>query len=211
ELAPQAVGCVGFHPWAVSELSEGQRDAEVLDQLSQVESLIEGRPTQLKMIGEIGLDKARVSNEATIELQLKVFSRLLRAAQTAGLPVILHLVSADDLALKELRKFSGVSGFVHGFSGSAEAALRYIECGLKISVGPAVLKPGYKKLKNCLLNKKVQQHLLFETDQPHSLAEPEGYDFSALSRVISGVSSLTGVAEQELVDRARQNFLKLGL
>jgi TatD DNase family protein len=69
-----------------------------------------------------------------------------------GLPIVLHVVHAHEVALERLGQVRGpLRGLVHAFSGSYEIAQQYLRLGLKLSIGPGIARPGrFKQLKSAL-------------------------------------------------------------
>jgi TatD DNase family protein len=207
-LSREAFTAIGYHPWKVAKNAENS-GFSVSRELEAIEKQIAMDPAALSFIGEVGLDKTVASEACSMSLQARVFAKMLELASEHSKPLILHIISAHDLALKTLSEHSGLSGIVHAFSGSSEVALEYIRLGFKISVGPGVLNESFKKLRQALKEPALQGHLVFETDQPHSLETPEPYDYDLLSWIIAETAVLTGVPHEDLVDKACQSFLEM--
>ena len=138
-----------------------------------------------------------------------VFEHWVSVAKERELPLALHIVSAHGDAIELLRKYSPVSGFVHGYSGSAESAKVYLDLGLHLSVGPAVLNPKFKKLRQVFENKDLLSRLLLETDQPESPQSPDPYSEQLLFDVAAQVAESMGLEASEVIDKTSQNFLQL--
>ncbi|MEO0337385.1 MAG: TatD family hydrolase [Pseudomonadota bacterium] len=209
-LEKEVFPSLGFHPWRVARMAESSSSGAVFRELKNVELAMDRDQSMYSFVGEIGLDKSVESEASPWELQERVFKAMLEKAAAYDKPLVLHVVSAHERALQILaehgKKWRGV---VHGFSGSVELALRYVAMGLKISVGPNVRNENFKKLRQTLARPEIHPHLVFETDQPHSLDGPEPFDFELLPMIIAEVSKLTGLPEQQLVDKACQSFLEM--
>lgn len=144
------VSC-GIHPWW---LRNDQNTDETW--IHWVRTM--GSHNRVLAIGECGLDGI---NGGDMERQIKLFRAQCLLAQQLELPVILHMVRADHLALPLIRSFTSVRFIFHGFSGKWERAVDYLQCGVFLSFGPNVLKlpAALQSLKRCPLDQ-----LFLETD-----------------------------------------------
>ena len=147
---PGVHAALGLHPWWAA----GHRP-EHLEALAG--HLAAGNAVA---VGECGLDFAR---DIDREAQRHWFTAQLRLAADYGLPVIVHAVRALDQVLHEIAAFPGVSGVIHGFSGSRQQAERCVAAGLMLGIGPAVA--GSERLQGIVRVMPVEC-LLLETDAP---------------------------------------------
>lgn len=165
---PDVYPVFGLHPQLVAELSE----REVDDGLAALErALAESRPVAL---GELGLDRFTEARKASLPLQERAFREQLRLARRANLPLVLHLLRADDLALRILAE-EGVpeaGGVVHSFSGSADFARKVVRIGLCVSFCGSLTRPQSRRLREAALA-VPEDRLLVETDSPDQA--PEGH------------------------------------
>lgn len=127
--AAEHPGClfsVGIHPWEMSvSTAEEERRFAALEKALRLEAA--------SAVGETGLDATRGPE---IRLQLERFRRHIALSETLGLPLIIHLVKAQEqlLALrKELRPEQ--PWIIHGFRGKAEQARQLATAGMYISFG----------------------------------------------------------------------------
>ena len=124
---------VGFHPYNVGRANE----QETLD---RVRKAVE-HPRVLA-IGEIGLDK---SIEAPMEDQLRIFEKQVKIAESANLPVVLHVVRAFNEMVGFMKaKQPVVPMIIHGYNGSAEMAEELVKAGFLISFGEAITREHSK-------------------------------------------------------------------
>jgi TatD DNase family protein len=156
--APLAVA-LGIHPQVVPELTADE-DA-IADALT--EAIAAATTAQVVAIGECGLDRGTGARER----QVAILRAHLRAARALGLPVILHLVGAHDIAPAILRaeRVDQVGGVVHSFSGSPELVPIYAELNLALSFAGPVGWTGARKPKRAAAVVPALQ-LLAETDAP---------------------------------------------
>jgi TatD DNase family protein len=160
----------GIHPQLVPELDEAQ--LEVM--LGELEAALRGdygmRPVAL---GELGLDRLTEASRAALPLQEVAFREQLRLAKRFELPIVLHLLRSDDLALKVLRE-EGVGdcgGLVHSYSGAREFARALCGLGLHISFSGSLARPQSRRLRESALEVPLDR-LLIETDTPDQSPPP---------------------------------------
>jgi len=148
----------GLHPWWVAERDE----AACEDALAKLETLVDRAP----ILGELGLDFHPKLPRASHGRQEVVFRRQLELARRRDKPLALHVVQAHGPAIEILKKAGGAfRGIVHGFTGSWETARAYLDLGLLISVGGALTREGYRKLKTAV-GRIPPDRLVIESDAP---------------------------------------------
>ncbi len=114
-------------------------------------------------IGECGLDfhHDRDSRQHQIEL----FDAQLALAQRYGLPLIVHARKAVEEAIGRIRRYAGVRGVFHSYSGSYEQAKRLLDLGFMFGIGGPFTWTRSRKLRD-LLPRLPLESLLLETDAP---------------------------------------------
>ncbi len=176
----------GFHPQYVYDLNEAdwQRLKEVLC------------CEKVAAAGECGLDyrglKPVKENAAKIGMQKQAFIRQLDMAagmkdryvdsplySGKGMPVIVHSVAAAEDTYEILKEYPHLTGVIHGFSYSAEMALRFVKLGWKIGVGTAVLRPEAVRIRE-VLKAVPPEYLLTETDAPFLIPSGRHIDDASL-------------------------------
>jgi len=162
---------VGFHPYNIGKVNE-------LETLNRVRKAVE-HPRVLA-IGEIGLDK---SIETPLEEQLRVFEKQVEIAESASLPVVLHVVRTFNELLGFMRAQQPVIPLIiHGYNGSAQMAEELVKAGFLISFGEAITGEHSKIIEAI---QKVPVELLFlETDEG-DMDIREIYQFAAELKGIS--------------------------
>jgi len=186
----------GMHPWWVAENS-----AETL------EAGFEELKTRLHLaewLGETGLDylPKYVSQR---EKQTEYFEKQLELSQSIGKPVVLHIVHAHSDALMILKKWRVHRGIVHSFCEGKEVLKKYLDLGFLISIGPAVVKDGYRRVKEAIPFIPRDQ-LVLETDCPNA----RGTEPTQLLEIAQKVSELKGnMTGAELLSQSTQNLKKL--
>ncbi len=154
QLAYESKGisiALGVHPWWASE--------EQCQQLNYLEELLSYKSAIA--LGEIGLDGLKDN----YEIQCDLFEKQLGIAKNLNLPVTVHSVKAHSDVVSHLKKVKGVTGVIHGFSGSYEQAQLFVDLGFKIGVGGTITFDRAKKTKDAISRLDVNS-LVLETDAP---------------------------------------------
>lgn len=196
--------CAGLHPWALAESAESEDDAT----LARLEELAE----RADAIGEIGLDAPLAKrSDATLERQVRVAREGLAIARRIGLPVVLHVVGAHEAMLElceTVRPTAG--GMVHGFSGSAEQAARWVRAGFSLSFGGSVTHARHRRVRAAACAIPLER-LLIESDAPD--ANPEGFagrnEPSRLRAVLASLAGLRSTDEALLARATAENAERL--
>lgn len=121
---PSLYYSIGLHPWFPEELSE--------DSLPRLREALS--TPHILALGEAGLDK--VTQHTTLSTQIRLLRAQIQLSEELGLPLILHLVRAQDELLrlrKELRPDQ--PWIIHGFRGGIDQARQLLRAGLYLSFG----------------------------------------------------------------------------
>jgi TatD DNase family protein len=130
--------------------------------LEELEDLAAGG--QIVAIGEIGLDYHVPGLDRVAQQQL--FEQQLKIADTAGLPVLLHVRKAHDQVLATLRRTRFPhGGIVHAFNGSLQQAGQFIKLGFLISVCGTITYDRARRIRNIAVELPAET-LVIETDAP---------------------------------------------
>lgn len=189
--------CFGLHPWKVIELS----DSRINEEMTELYTVI----SHAGLIGETGLDFFVSQGKAQALKQERCF----RAHLELGVkkPYVFHIVQAHGKALEILNDYPKTKGFVHSFSGSEEVAKAYISKGIMLSIGPGVLNPQFKKLRETLKSIDLKS-LLLESDAPEGPRELS-YSLKNYFQVANEVAKIKQVDVQELLKQISENFKSL--
>ncbi len=119
------------------------------------------RPSQIAW-GEIGLDYYYSSE--TRQAQLSLFESQLEIARQRDLPVVIHTREADDDTLALLRSVPS-RGIIHCYTGTPEAARKYLDLGFYISISGIVT---FRRADNVRETARMipDDRILIETDSP---------------------------------------------
>lgn len=147
-------GALGLHP--IFEHKE--TDLQLLD------DALARRSEKVVAIGEIGLDK--LSATLPMDKQIVLLEGQLQLAQHYRLPIILHSRRTHDVLYKLLKTIPlEKGGVIHGFSGSYQQAMQFIELGFAIGVGGTITYLRANKTRQTIARIPLTSMVL-ETDAP---------------------------------------------
>jgi TatD DNase family protein len=128
-------------------------------------------PQRVIAIGEIGLDFYSGRHHAN--QQIAWLEAQFELAIDLELPVILHVRKAHEDVIRLLKRYPGLKGVCHGFTGAPELAERYITLGFKLGIGGQVTFENAHRLHRTVRGLPLTAFLL-ETDAPWM--PPSGYN-----------------------------------
>jgi TatD DNase family protein len=156
ELCEQSIllhSALGLHPLFI--------DQHKAEHLLQLKKLIEtAHPVA---IGEIGLDFYLPNHDK--QVQIALFTEQLKLAQSAQLPVLLHVRKAHDHTISLLKMHRVVGGIVHAFNGSLQQAAQYQKLGFLLGVGGVITHLKATRLR-ALFSQLPLSSIVLETDAP---------------------------------------------
>lgn len=114
-------------------------------------------------IGEIGLDFYLPNHDK--KAQIDLFTAQLNLAQSAQLPVLLHVRKAHDQTINLLKSHPVVGGIVHAFNGSLQQAEQYMKLGFVLGVGGVITHAKATRLRT-LFSQLPLASIVLETDAP---------------------------------------------
>lgn len=189
--------CFGLHPWRVVELSESRINEEMTELSESLQ--------YADFIGETGLDFFIADGKSHAKRQELCFRAHLELKVEK--PYVFHIVQAHGKALEILNDFPKVRGFIHSFSGSGEVAKAYMGKNLLLSIGPSVLNPNFKKLREALASIDVK-YLLLESDAPEGPRDLS-YSLKNYFLVANEVAKIKQIDVQDLLKQVSENFKSL--
>lgn len=182
---------VGFHPYNVGKADE----ADTIERVKKAT-----QHPRVFAVGEIGLDK---SIEAPMDDQSRIFEKQVEIAESANLPVVLHVVRAfNEMIEFSKSKKPGVPMIIHGYNGSPEMVEELVKAGFLISFGEAIAGDHSKVVE--ALQKVPLEKLFLETDEGH-LDIREIYHFAAEVKGVSVDKLRLQIYENAKVNLSRFN------
>ena len=133
------------------------------------------------------------------------FEAQLTLARQFDLPVVIHARRAVEQVIDSLRRFPGVRGLLHSYSGSEQQARRLIDMGFSLSFGGPLTYPRAKRLRRL-------EAILLETDapdQPGSRHRGERNEPAYLPEVLEALSGLRDEPIEQLAGQTHANSRRL--
>jgi TatD DNase family protein len=160
-------------------------------------------------VGEIGLDFYVEGLDPA--RQREVFIRQLEIARDVDLPVIVHARRAFEEAIHTLRRFRGLRGVVHSFSGSDEQARQLFDLGFHLGIGGPVTYDRAHRIRRVVASMPLEW-LLLETDAPDQpCAHRRGIrnEPAFMTDVLETIASLREETAEEIAAATTANAVKL--
>ena len=160
-------------------------------------------------VGECGLDYFVEGLDP--ERQRHYFDGQLALAAEFDLPVIVHARRAVDAVIAAIRRFPGLRGVVHSFSGSAEQASQLHKLGFLLGIGGPVTYARANRLRGIVASMPLDQ-LLLETDspdQPGAAHRGQRNEPAHLVEVLDVIAALRSTPREEIAVATRDNARRL--
>jgi TatD DNase family protein len=196
ERYPMLRPCAGLYPTHLD-----------LAQAAALHALIRSERQRLVAIGEVGLDRWVVTDEAERELQREIFGGFVELSKETGLPLNVHSRSAGHHVISLLLERGAERVLLHAFDGKASKALPAVEAGYCFSVPPSVVRSEQKQK---LVARLPLECLLLETDSPvlgptrEERNEPQNVRIS-----LTAIAGIKGVPEQAVAEATAENARRL--
>jgi len=133
------------------------------DDPDSIMKLMEENSKQISGIGEIGIDKTYVADDAGFKRQLFIFDKMLSLAEKLSKPVSIHSRRTLDEIFSILTSYSLKGILLHWFGGSKKQLNKAMDLKCFVSYGPAMI---YSQDKQILLSQTDLDKILLETDGP---------------------------------------------
>jgi TatD DNase family protein len=202
ETYPQVYASVGIHPHEVEKESV------------TLQALVEAAAhPKVIGLGETGLDYYYEHSPRGI--QAESFRTHIRAAQTTGLPLIIHTRDAEEdtiRILREERENGDFTGVIHCFTGTESLARAVLEMGLSISISGVVTFKKADELRAVVRDVVPLSRILVETDAPFLAPLPHRGERNepAYTRLTAEkVAELKTVSLAEAARQTTDNFFAL--
>lgn len=156
-------------------------------------------------VGECGLDFHVEGLDA--QRQQFFFEEQLKVARDFDLPVIVHARKAVDAVIATMRRFPGLRGVVHSFSGSQQQAEQLWNLDFCLGIGGPVTYARAQRLRRIVTRMPIEL-LLLETDapdQPDAFHRGERNEPARLTVVRDCVAELRGMSADMLATATSSN------
>jgi len=189
---------MGLHPCSVND--------GYLQELALVENFLKDR--EFIAIGEIGLDfywDTTFSKE-----QYQAFEIQIGYALQYDLPIVIHSRNAMDACIDVVRRYPGLRGVFHCFSGTVEQARQIMDLQFYLGIGGVVT---YKKAGlDAVVQAVGLEAVLLETDAPYLTPVPyrgKRNECSYIPLVAAKLAEVTGLSLEEVAALTTGNSKKL--
>jgi TatD DNase family protein len=189
----------GLHPLLI----DAHRDAH----LAELPDWLDGHGAIA--VGEIGLDFYVYGLDPA--RQREIFVRQLEIAREHDLPVIVHARRAFEETIHTLRRFKGLRGVVHSFSGSEEQARQLFDLGFHLGIGGPVTYDRANRIRRVVAAMPLEW-LLLETDapdQPCAHHRGERNEPAFMTDVLDTISSLRDESAEDIAAATTANAVRL--
>jgi TatD DNase family protein len=196
-------GTFGIHPHETNNYKEISSKA-IIDYKNQDKKII--------AIGETGLDF--FYNHSDKEIQKKIFTQHIIAAEKLNIPLIVHSRNAEIETFEILNKYmknKKLKVIIHCFTGSKAFAEKLIKIGCYISVSGIITFKKSKELSETISGVPIDK-LLVETDSPYLAPEPNrGKDNepSYITHTVEKLSVIKKMDKNKIIESTTDNFKKL--
>lgn len=175
------------------------------DDLESIVSLIMENSNKISGIGEIGLDKTYVSDEAGFNRQISVFEQMLSLAEKLEKPISVHSRRTLEEIFSILPSYRLRGVLLHWFAGNKKQLQKAMDIGSYVSYGPAMV---YSQDKQILLSQTESSKILLETDGPVKYSKCFGYKTAQITfmpSVLFHASEILGKQYDELLEIIEKN------
>ena len=190
---------VGVHPHRAQSWSP--------DVLGMIDRL--ARDEHVVAIGEIGIDLS--GRSAPREAQEAAFLAQLALANVLGLPVVVHVRDAGQLARELVDHAGGARGMVHCFSEGPDDVDDWMRRGFAVSFAGTVTYPKNDALRQAAVRASADR-ILVETDAPYLAPQArrgERNEPAFVLETLASVAAARGRLPAELGLQIAQNAQKL--
>jgi len=202
ENASLVYAALGVHPWNVRNLHPNELQ-QTLDLISQHKASRE----KVVAVGEIGLDPQYAKRKELRDLQVNVFTEMLRAAEKSDLPVIIHSRWSAPQIMSILPSYNLRGVLFHWFSSPLELLPQIIERGYCVSEGPPAV---YSSRTQDVIRHTPLTNLLTETDGPVRFTGPFEDTLTTpafIPHVVKAVANIKGIEENDVAEQILKNFI----
>ncbi|OIP75572.1 MAG: hypothetical protein AUK48_07390 [Oscillatoriales cyanobacterium CG2_30_44_21] len=163
---------LGLHPWFIKD-DLWEAAWLTLERLASY--------SQVVAIGECGLDR---NVAVPMELQIAVFEKHIRLAESLRKPLVIHCVRAFDLLIMLKKNHKPlIPWIIHGFHKKQAVFQQLLEQGFHFSFGAAILNHDQQMVE--AIATVPMGRFLLETDDRPDLQVEQIYERAAMLRQIS--------------------------
>ncbi len=155
---------IGIHPSDTRFLSDME------EELKEIREMILDKANKCVCLGEIGLDYHYPDTDK--ERQMRYFTAQMEMACELDIPVCIHDRESHADVMEVIRRYPGVRGVLHSFSGSAEMAEELVKLGWMISFSGTLTFTNARRPKE-VAARLPRESVMIETDCPYLAPHPK--------------------------------------
>ena len=161
---PNMYTALGIHPSDTRFLFDMDRE------LKELREMILDKDNKCVCLGEIGLDYHYPDTDKV--KQHRYFEAQMQLAAELGISVCVHDREAHEDVMQVIRRYPGVKGILHSFSGSVEMARELVALGWMISFSGTLTFTNARRPKEVAAT-VPRENVLIETDCPYLAPHPK--------------------------------------
>lgn len=195
---------IGLHPEEIN--------ADFIDTLKQMHTMLAANPSEFIAVGEVGLDY--YWSRDFYDEQLVAFEEQVKWAVEFRLPLMIHCRKGQAEMVKILRRYENdlIGGVFHCFTGNEQEARELLSFrNFVLGIG-GVLTFKKSHLPEVLPAAVPLQRIVLETDSPYMAPVPkrgERNDSSYIPYIITKLAEAYGVSEDEICKQTNDNVARL--
>ena len=195
---------IGLHPEEIN--------ADFIDTLKQMHTMLAANPSEFIAVGEVGLDY--YWSRDFYDKQLVAFEEQVKWAVEFRLPLMIHCRKGQAEMVKILRRYENdlIGGVFHCFTGNEQEARELLSFhNFVLGIG-GVLTFKKSHLPEVLPAAVPLQRIVLETDSPYMAPVPkrgERNDSSYIPYIITKLAEAYGVSEDEICKQTNDNVARL--
>jgi TatD DNase family protein len=195
--------CGGLHPDRFAD----DRAAPTRAEIDATVAFIRARASSLAAIGEVGLDRFYVKDEARRRAQEALLVEMAALGAELDLPLNVHSRSAGRATIELLRAAGARRVLMHAFDGRASHAVRPAEEGWIFSIPPSAVRSEQKQK---LVRRLPLEALALESDSPVlGPVRGERNEPANLRHAVELIARLHGVTPERVEEVTTGNALRL--
>jgi len=170
------------------------------------ENFVLSNRSEIKAIGEIGIDYHWAKDFKTRKKQEKMFRRLIKFAQDNNFNIVVHSRDAEGKAIEIVKELGCTNVLMHCFAGTTNEVNEIIKQDWYISIPTSAV---YRKNFRKKISEVPPELMMFETDSPfHSLKYGENNTPCSIPIVVRHAAKQLKMNIEELARITTNNVKK---
>lgn len=189
------IPAIGLHPWSIKINS--------IEEANNVSELALNKDNNIRVLGEIGIDK-RFKPE-TFTYQLQIFKLFIDIAKEINAVLNVHAAGAWEEVLTLLTRSDIPTAIIHWYTGPKELLKDIVDRGLYITINPTVI---IQQKHREIARSAPLDIILVESDAPYIYRGMPLHPKNVFD-VISYIANIRNMNTEELCHIISNNYIKL--